>query len=79
MPKDTICTIIFYKRIQCSTFVAVAFENQFDRLVSYLVTASKEYEEEEEVEEEYEENERLMSLLSWKWPVCSNPSESLCL
>ena len=30
------------------------FKNQSDRLVSYLVTASEEYEEEEE---EYEENE----------------------
>ena len=41
----------FYKRIQRGTCVAVSFENQFDRLVSYLVTASEEH------EEEYEENE----------------------
>ena len=45
----------FYKRIQRGTFVAVSFENQSDRLLSYLVTVSEEYEEEEE--EEYEENE----------------------
>ena len=42
----------FYKRIQRSTLAAVSFENQFDRLVIYLVTASEEYEE-----EQYEENE----------------------
>ena len=48
----------FYKRIQRGTFVAVSFENQSDRLVGSLVTASEEYEEEEEEEEEeYEENE----------------------
>ena len=49
----------FYKRIQRGTFVVVSFENQSDRLLSYLVTASEEYEEEEEEEEEeeYEENE----------------------
>ena len=46
----------FYKRIQHGTFVVVSFENQSNRLFSYLVTASEEYEEEEE-EEEYEENE----------------------
>ena len=43
----------FYKTIQCGTFGTVSFENQPDRLLSYLVTASKEYEE-----EEYEENGR---------------------
>ena len=42
----------FYKRIQHGTFVVV--ENQSNGLDSYLVTASKEYEEEYE---EYEENE----------------------
>ena len=41
----------FYKRIQRGTFVVVSFEKQSDRLLSYLVTASEEY------EEEYEENE----------------------
>ena len=47
----------FYKRIQRGTFVAVSFENQFDRLVSYFVTASEEYEENEEEEEEEEEDD----------------------
>ena len=43
-----------YKRIQRGTFVSVSFENQSGRLLSYLVAASEEYDEEEE---EYEENE----------------------
>ena len=38
----------FYKRIQRDSFVAVSLENQSDRLVSNLVTASEEYEEDNE-------------------------------
>ena len=41
----------FCKRTQRGTFVAVSSENQSDRLVSSLVTASEEYEEYEENEE----------------------------
>ena len=57
VPRKPTCwkipfALSFLQRIQYSTFVAVSFENQFDRLFSYLVTASEEYDE-----EEYEDNE----------------------